>query len=434
MNGMVSAGGAYRMANQGMAPPASDNRPFRPELRDVKCAFIVGQFPALSEAFLVNLVACLIDLGMEVRIFRASSDQRAFEHQTFRSYNLGSIVKDLPPPSVINVLGDLLCQLSKLGLRKFLWSHLDAIRNPRGYHLARFRIKPILEFRPDLILCNFLGNGSAFVFLRKIGVVKSFVTAVYGGDVSIRNLRIDSKSVFDHSDRVVAISNHIRSVLLERGCDSRKISRIPLPVEPSEFLPGPSRLAEGPLRVLSIGRLVEKKGFLFGIRAVASAIGSGMDVSYTVVGEGPMRSELMEEISRLGLEERVHLVGGVAHTELSQFLADSDVLLAPSVTAGNGDMEGQVVVIQEAGLAALPVIASRHNGIPDGVLHEQTGFLVDEKDVEGIAACLEILHNNPPEVIAMGKAHREFVMTHYSREVISESWHGLLTEPGFVLK
>jgi colanic acid/amylovoran biosynthesis glycosyltransferase len=165
--------------------------------------------------------------------------------------------------------------------------------------------------------------------------------------------------------------------------------------------------------------LVEKKGFIYGIRVICDLIERGYTVNYTIVGEGPLRSELEAEVEALGLSKYINLVGAKSHEELRSIYKNADVLLVPSVTARNGDKEGQVVVVQEAGLVGIPVIASLHDGIPDGIVDNVTGFLVAEKNIDGISRRLQFFCDNRDMIREMGLAHREFVLNKYTKNVIA---------------
>lgn len=388
--------------------------------RRIRCAFITGTFPALSEAFLINIVAGLIDNGIGVRVFANKGDRKAAHHSVYQRYDLSSRITYLPSFGPSNLARDIVSQIRTLGLSKFLRVHQDCLVRREYYKKARLRLGPILEFKPDVLYCNFVGTAVSYMFLRELGIVKKLVVGAYGGDVSIRNLKYPYRDVFGVADSVIAISNHITSSLISLGCNQAKIELIPLPVDPQEFLAKVSYEDRDTLHVLSVGRIVEKKGFLYGIRAVGNVVETGLEIVYTIVGDGPLRLFLREEIERLHLGGTVRLVGPKNHEELSAIYQDADILLVPSVTAANGDTEGQVVVLQEAGLVGLPVIASLHNGIPNGVKDGVTGFLVGERDVNAITSRLRTFQENRHLLKQMGIRHREFVLEKYSRHVISK--------------
>lgn len=137
--------------------------------------------------------------------------------------------------------------------------------------------------------------------------------------------------------------------------------------------------------LISIGRLIEKKGHSDAIRAVSRVRQSGFNVTLTIVGDGPLKDDLQSLITSLGLDDSVTLRGSLPYTEVTQLLSAHDFLIAANKTASNGDREGIPNVIKEAQLTGLPVIGTRHGGIPDAIPSKYRGHLVTEDDVAGLA-------------------------------------------------
>lgn len=176
--------------------------------------------------------------------------------------------------------------------------------------------------------------------------------------------------------------------------------------------------------VLSVGRLVEKKGLRYGIQAFARALPRLGDARYRIVGEGPLRPELEGLARELGIEGRVDFLGALAHGAVKQEMNQADVFLCPSVTARDGDLESGVIVVKEAAATGLVVIGSRHGGIPEIVEEGRTGALVDERDVGGLAARLVELFERPGIRSQWGRAASEKM----SREFDSRTQNASLEE------
>ena len=131
------------------------------------------------------------------------------------------------------------------------------------------------------------------------------------------------------------------------------------------------------------------------------------------MGEGVLRPSLENLIAELGISNKVKLVGWKTHDELHKLYADSHIFILSSVTASDGDKEGQGLVLQEAQAMGLPVLSTLHNGIPDGVLDGKSGFLVPERDVDALAEKLNYLVEHPEVWSEMGLAGRKFVEQNY---------------------
>lgn len=212
-----------------------------------------------------------------------------------------------------------------------------------------------------------------------------------------RNLR----KLFRDAAQVIVVSEHIRRTALAHGAPPERTrvvyNGIPVNFEPAS----PQRQG-----VLCVGRLVPKKGFADAIRALALLHETGVDATLTIVGDGALRSEL----TRLAVAASIPVVftGVLAPEEVRARMAASAVVCVPSMTAPNGDTEGLPTTVLEAALAATPVVAYDHAGIPEAIDHMETGLLVREGDVEALSHAISSLLLNPEWAATLGsKALRE---------------------------
>jgi len=175
------------------------------------------------------------------------------------------------------------------------------------------------------------------------------------------------------------------------------------------------RSGNGSVAIVSVSRLVEKKGLEYGIRALHRCISStNINVKYVIVGDGPLEVELKSLVRDLGLTKVVTFVGSKTRSQVMDILETSDILLAPSVTSPDGDQEGIPVAIMEAMAHGLPVISTWHSGIPELVRHGQSGILVPERDVESLSAALFSLIEDEVRCMSMGRIGRKTVETQFN--------------------
>lgn len=180
-------------------------------------------------------------------------------------------------------------------------------------------------------------------------------------------------------------------------------------------LPGPSDLPSGtPVRWLAIGRLVPKKGFAHLLDAVALLAARDVAVSLTILGDGPERPALEAKIAELGIGDRVDLPGAVASRDVWAHLDRSVGLVAPSVRAADGDMDGIPNVVLEAMCMARPVVASRVSGIPEVIEGRGTGVLVEPGDASGLADAMAAVSGDLEAAASMGRAGRALVAEYFS--------------------
>jgi glycosyltransferase involved in cell wall biosynthesis len=173
-----------------------------------------------------------------------------------------------------------------------------------------------------------------------------------------------------------------------------------------ESFPPPSHAKGGRPLVLAVGQLKEKKGFRHLIAAIASM---ALDVEVVIAGEGPLRPDLEGQIASLGLGERIRLLGSVPHERVLELMQRASVFVLPAVVAADGDRDGIPNVILEAMAMALPIVSTRHSGIPEAVIDGVTGLLVEIEDPDALADALTRLLDDPAAAARMGAAGRELV-------------------------
>lgn len=162
---------------------------------------------------------------------------------------------------------------------------------------------------------------------------------------------------------------------------------------------------DSPPTVLFVGRLIDKKGPLDALEAFAMAQRRlPFPVRLELIGDGPLRSAIEDRIQALGLEGQVRLLGLQTPEQVADKMKAVRCLLLPSRVAPDGDSEGCPVAVLEAQVAGLPVVSTRHAGIPEVVLEDRTAFLVDEGDTDALALGLERLLEDPTLAGQMGFA------------------------------
>ncbi|MGK7952758.1 MAG: glycosyltransferase [Xenococcaceae cyanobacterium] len=187
--------------------------------------------------------------------------------------------------------------------------------------------------------------------------------------------------VFKEADCIIAVSQFISSKLIENGCPPEKIKVHYIGVDVDKFQPDPNIKRE-PI-VLFVGRLVEKKGCEYLIRAMAQIQKIKPDVKLVIIGDGDLRPTL-EKLAADLLSNYIFL-GVQTPEQVKAWMNKASIFSVPSVIARSGDAEAFGMVFAEAQAMGLPVVSFASGGIPEAVIHEQTGFLAPEKDVETLA-------------------------------------------------
>ncbi len=190
------------------------------------------------------------------------------------------------------------------------------------------------------------------------------------------------------------------------------------------------RYAGGKVSFLFVGRLIEKKGPRELIMAFARLrqLAPEVDAELTLCGSGSLESALRRDIDRLGLKEVVHLRGAVSSAEVRQAMMQAHIMVQHSVETASGDMEGLPVSLTEAAASGLPIVATRHSGIPEIVVDGVNGFLVEEHDIEGMAARMAELARAPQKWSAFGRAGRTLVEEKFGSDAAISRYERLIEE------
>jgi colanic acid/amylovoran biosynthesis glycosyltransferase len=223
-----------------------------------------------------------------------------------------------------------------------------------------------------------------------------------------------SRSILRDASVLLCASEELRELVIRLGARPAAVRVYRLGVDVARYHRADE--ARAVARVTMIGRFVEKKGHLDGIDAFARAVGPDRPAVLSIVGSGPLEASYRQRVARLGLQSAVTFHGVLQPEGVVELLARTDVLLAPSHVAADGDRESGLLVVREAGAAGVPVIGTLHGGIPESIDDGRTGYLVPERDVEGLARRLRELLEQPSlrqqlGVAARSRMQRDFDLT-----------------------
>lgn len=296
----------------------------------------------------------------------------------------------------------------------------DTIAFPDGRAFLRLRLtghsprltRLLASLRPDLVHAHFGGDG--WLISRasaEVGV--PLIVTVHGHDVTRQpdapgahglRYRRNLRTVFDRADLILAVSEHIRSRAIARGADPGKVivHHTGVPVGP---LPSAAKRWD----VVFVGRFVEKKGVDDLIAALGEMPAPAPRALF--IGDGPLEAEMRVRATALGLDAT--FLGAQTPEQVSRHLAASRILVAPSRTAADGDSEGLPTTILEAAVHGLPTVATRHSGIPEAVVHGETGLLGAEGDRTAIAHHILRLLGDRALRDRLGAQARRRVETHF---------------------
>ena len=359
----------------------------------MKIAHICKKFSRLSETFVYNVITGLDAAGTHNRVLtgaRLNPSERPFDN-----------VRVIPDPAHSRAL----FAFSKKVLGRYRYKLPQ-----RPYRRA------LAEFEPDVVMAHFGGTGLAVHEITRsmdIPLVVSF----YGFDMFARYFRSDAyHELWNSASAVVAVSRYAARRLEEYfDCPPDKIHLIHFGIDTDSFRPVSARRQSSTVKIATVGRLVEKKGTANLIHAVREARrGFGSAIELDIYGEGPLDGRLRKIVKNLDAGGYVNFHGKLASRRVPEVLAAHDIFALPSMTARNGDREGVPLSILEAQAMALPVLTTRHSGIPEAIPERNHIYLARENDVQDLTGKLALLVSHAGQWPIIGQQGREKVVSEFS--------------------
>lgn len=389
-------------------------------------AFLTHRFPKITETFIFNQIAGLLDHGVDVSVIAETEPDDWATHDLVSDHRLTErVAYSSDPQSYVEGARVLSSALPRLvaGRTVPLSTVLSELATGTSAPRRLSNLLTTTDRGPfDVYHAHFGSVGNAFLGVTKCRSAP-YVVSFYGWDAS-QLLRDDPDrydDLFRRADAVTVLSEDMRSTLVDAGCPRKKTHIQPLCVDTRRFSYRPrTRKDDEPIRLLTVARFVEKKGLEYALRSVA-ALADTYDVEYAIAGDGKRRERIESLIAELGLEDTVDLLGWQSQSEIGDLMVDAHLFLLPSVTAENGDKEGTPTVLLEAQAMGLPVVSTYHAGIPEIVADGESGLLVPERDSEALTDALAELAAHPDRWATMGRHGSDYVESTHSIDAVSAS-------------
>ncbi len=345
--------------------------------RPLNIMFVVSYFPAPSQTYILNMMTGLIDRGHTVSIF-AFRENNVEPHPDIIKYSLMNSVIYQEFPSLLPECDIVFCQNGSLG-------------------------KKIAE---NQRLSEWLSARKLVVCLRGSDITSDVIE-----DPDLYN------TLFEYADLFLPVCDYFKRKLVALGCDPHKIVVHHSAINCLQFFfKHKKKPKNGPINLISVCRLVKKKGIDDAIKAIALVAAMHPNIHYTIVGEGGQRGMLERLIKQLKLDDKVTLYGWAQQDEVVSLLDKSHIFLLPSVVSPAGMEEGIANALKEAMAMGLLSIGTWHAGTPELIDDGYSGFLVPEKDSRQLASKIEYIIKYPQmwklmQLAARKKIEEEFETT-----------------------
>jgi colanic acid/amylovoran biosynthesis glycosyltransferase len=383
----------------------------------IKVCFVVNEFPKLSETFVLDQILGLAERGFSVTIVTDKITGGRPDDERMRSL-WDKVHIRLREDGVLSVLS----RRATGRLRRVIILAADLLSD------AQFN-------RFDVLIAHFGYNGSRLARSKLLGRFDPpFLTVFHGLDVGLplhdNTLPHFYLKLFRSGELLLPVSHFFRDILIRGGAapESVRVHRMGVDINAIRFR---ERFrSDRPLNVVSVCRLVEKKGLRYAIAALGAlrARCPYLAWRWEIIGDGPLRAAHEEQVRACGIHDRVEFLGFLTHEEAKRRVGDADVFLLPSITASNGDLEGVPVSVSEAMASGAVVVSSEHAGIPELVESGVSGLLAPERDVETLSLHLQWIAENPHGAAAMAKAARSAIERNFDRDKLHDALATLLTD------
>jgi colanic acid/amylovoran biosynthesis glycosyltransferase len=397
--------------------------------RALRVAIFTDVFPRISNTFILNQITGLIDRGHHVDIFATSAGDFEAAHQEVEQYRLAERMRHIEIPRN-RLRRAALAALLLAQPRSWRRPTIDALdfRRHGLYAVKLTQLYTVLSFlrhsEYDVIHAQFGKLAPRLVPLIRHGVLAApLVVSFRGADLTswlAKNPR-GYDTLLGTAKLFLPVSALFANRLQALGAPADRVAVLRSGIALQRFRFEERRREPGEdVRLLFIGRLTEKKGLLDALEAVRRVLESGRNVEFTIVGDGELERTGRAQADAAGIGESVRWLGKLPSEAVHSILQRSHILIAPSRTAENGDQEGIPNVLKEAMACGLPVLSTRHSGIPELVDDGLSGYLVPEGDPVALSQRLLQLIDDPGRWPEMGRAGHAKVEKEYDSEQLND--------------
>lgn len=392
-----------------------------------KVYFVLGGYPVVSQSFLYNQISEVIEQDKYEVLIIVLNKKVGAVHPAYEKLN--EKVVYFCSGREKGAKSKLLLAMKSFAKLMFknpgvLLNSLNIFKYGRNALNTTYLIlaEQFLKVKPDLLHCHFGTTARVVADLREMKAINcQLISSFHGKDITVYPKQFGNAyytRLFKNCEMFTGNSRFIINKMIDTGCPDDQIVKIPMCLNTHQFHYRENPPERKLFKILTVGRFVEKKGYEYSLRAASLLKKAGIEFIYNIIGEGPLLENMKALAKELNIHEEVVFHGAMMQNEVIVHYNQAHVFLLPSVTAANGDTEGQGLVLQEAQAIGLPIVATLHNGFPDSIVDGKTGFLVPEKDAHGLYEKLQLLATDVELCATMGRHGRNFVVSNFDSKII----------------
>ncbi|WP_138434667.1 glycosyltransferase [Winogradskyella algicola] len=396
-----------------------------------KVTYITRSFPVHSQTFVVNQIVSTINKGYDVGVltYKLKNFDKSSQPSNLSNNGIKDVTEiidyKIPKNRFFRYIKGLI-----LYFKYFKYNRLSAYASKKEHwffqpYLVNFFIK---YSDADIFHIHFANAGLDIAAMKKLGVVKAeLILTLHGFSVHYKNelekerLVTTYQNLFQQVKYITVNSQYLLNKIINLQCDEVKLRIIPMGVDTDFFTSTNKKsIIDKPVKLLSVGRLIELKGHKYGIKSVKYLVDNGLLVHYTIIGVGREEKNLKQLVKDLSLESYVTFLGLKNQQELKEQYDKHHIFLMTSITDNQNRAEAQGLVTLEAQSMGLPVVAFNSGGVKS-TLTSSTGFLVQEKSIRDFCDAITKLYNDDKLYSKMSINAQKFVHNNFSLRELTKS-------------
>jgi colanic acid/amylovoran biosynthesis glycosyltransferase len=384
----------------------------------IRIAYILSRFPNLSQTFIMNEMIWIRQHNIKLFIFSLFEPKTEPVHEQTKSLLPDTFYIPTDSWEVIKAQFHFLMRSPTRYLKAFAKTIQYTYREPKLMVQALsifpkcvFFARQAEELEIDYIHVHFILLASVAAKIITILLDIPLSICAHASGLFQRNQNAIRRQL-EEASKIITIS-HYHQDYITKLCPNLNLADIEVVhcgIETNLYQQTPNKIRSKPVRIISVGRLVEKKGHEYLVDACRILVDRGLELRCMIAGNGPDKKVLQNLIDQHELQDQVTLLGALNQSQVVELCQTGDIFTLACVTAKDGNQDGIPVSLMEAMSCELPVVTTAIAGIPDLVKDRETGFLVRERDSYHLADALELLIKDEVLCKQLGKNGRQKVV------------------------
>jgi len=373
--------------------------------------YYLGSFPRLSKSFILNEIYELEKKGHNVIVCSIKNPGESIKHQEYEEIDIP--IYYIGTPTYLDMIQ--LFSFKVLNLKVLKHTFYNA--SLKDHVINLYRAKQSIKFIENLEL-EIDHVHSHFATIRRFPAkyVASyfkvpFTITTHAFDLYREPVGAYTQSLLKKADSIVTISKYNKNYIQNQFTKETPINVVRAGIRPEKFTPSEINVEN---RILTVCRMVEKKGLTYAIEAMKEVVKKIPEVEYHIVGSGELKEELEKKVKQLNLYDNIKFLDNVDDKRLIKEFDEAECFLLPCIVAKSGDRDGIPVVLMEAMAMKTPPLSTTVSGIPELIDHEENGLLVEPRNSDEIAEALLGLLKDEEKVKDLSQKARKKIINDFN--------------------